>query len=83
MKALETGRWSLKSKEALHCWVKEELIVFGGSCLQVMIEGRCVQTIEGVSNVKNLESTLSGFIAVCSSGIKFYKKNSSVFELKS
>jgi len=50
--------------------------------LHISVEGKDVQVIKNVGRVKLLNSTASGFIAVTTSNILFYKKNSSVFDLK-
>jgi hypothetical protein len=80
VRVVEKGRWEMGASDALHCWAKDELILYHSDSLFVYLEGKLVQTITGIKNAKIMETTITGFLLASASRLLFYKKSNNSFE---
>ena len=78
MRVIERGRWETGSADAVHCWVKDELIIMHSDTVFVYLEGKLIQSIPA-KGMKIMEQTISGFLLASSSGLIFMKKNNNSF----
>lgn len=63
-------------------WCKEELVVGYDNKVTVYLEGKELQNIEGLKNVKMIVPIMGGFIAVVAHSMRVYRKSASVYEFE-
>lgn len=80
---MERGKWQLGHSDAIHCWVKDQLVIYHSDTFNIYLEGNSTQSLTGVKGVTYIESTISGFIALTSTQLQFYKVSNNMFEVRS
>jgi hypothetical protein len=81
VRVAERAKWALPEKESVYCWLKDELLVKRDSQIVVSLEGKEIQTLEGMKAVKMLIPIGGGFLACCGYTMKVYRKSANVYDL--